>query len=59
MSTVDLGYSAIEGISARKDLTDSEKQKMAAGIIETMRYGNGEYLWINDMQPSCIPLNLD
>ena len=53
-TTVDLGYSAIEGISARKDLTDSEKQKMAAGIIETMRYGNGEYLWINDMQPVMV-----
>jgi methyl-accepting chemotaxis protein len=27
---------------------------MAAGIIEKMRYGNGDYLWINDMKPVMV-----
>jgi methyl-accepting chemotaxis protein len=53
-SIVDVAYSSIEGLYTRKDLSDGEKQKMAAGIIEKMRYGNGDYLWINDMQPAMV-----
>jgi methyl-accepting chemotaxis protein len=53
-SVVDLAYSSIEGVYARKELTDGEKQKMAAGIIEKMRYADGNYVWINDMQPAMV-----
>jgi methyl-accepting chemotaxis protein len=53
-SIIDLAYSSIEGVYARKELTDGEKQKMAAGIIEKMRYADGNYLWINDMQPAMV-----
>jgi methyl-accepting chemotaxis protein len=53
-SVVDLAYSSIEGVYAKKELTDGEKQKMAAGIIEKMRYADGNYVWINDMQPAMV-----
>ncbi|MDR3630987.1 MAG: methyl-accepting chemotaxis protein [Desulfocapsaceae bacterium] len=53
-SVVDLAYSSIEDVYAKKDLTDAEKQKMAAAIVEKMRYADGNYLWINDMQPVMV-----
>jgi methyl-accepting chemotaxis protein len=53
-SVVDLAYTSIEGVYSKKELSDSEKQAMAAGIIEKMRYGNGDYVWINDMKPAMV-----
>ena len=35
-------------------LSAAEAQKRAAARLRTMRYGQGEYFWINDMQPRMI-----
>jgi methyl-accepting chemotaxis protein len=53
-SIVDLAYTSIEGIYARKEIADGEKQKMASEVVEKMRYGAGDYVWINDMKPAMV-----
>ena len=35
-------------------LSAAEAQKRAADRLRTMRYGQGEYFWINDMQPRMV-----
>ena len=53
-SIVNLAYSSIEAIYKKTDLSDAEKQQAAAAVISTMRYGEGNYLWINDMRPFMV-----
>src|SRR6185369_10402856 len=35
-------------------LPRAEAQKKAMEAIKVLRYGNGEYFWLNDMQPKMI-----
>jgi methyl-accepting chemotaxis protein len=40
--------------AAKAQLPDSEAQKRAAARLRQLRYGNGDYFWINDMQPRMV-----
>jgi len=53
-SVVNLAYSAIEGIYARTDLSEPQKQRRALQVVEEMRYQDGNYLWINTMDPVMV-----
>jgi methyl-accepting chemotaxis protein len=53
-SIVNLAYSSIESVYNKPGLTDTEKQQEAAAIVSTLRYGDGNYLWINDMRPFMV-----
>ncbi len=53
-SIVNLAFSSVEAIYRKPDLSDMEKQQEAAAVIGSMRYGDGNYLWINDMRPFMV-----
>jgi methyl-accepting chemotaxis protein len=53
-SVVNLAFTSIEAVYKRSDLSEFEKKNEAKRIVEQMRYGGGNYLWINDMQPAMV-----
>lgn len=53
-SVVNLAYTAMEGVYARTDLSEPEKQRRALQVVEEMRYQDGNYLWINTLEPVMV-----
>jgi methyl-accepting chemotaxis protein len=55
-NTVNTAYGVIEAVSKENGLSLEEKQKKAAGLIKTLRYGpeNKDYFWINDLHPTMV-----
>lgn len=41
-------------LEARGKLSRAEAQKISLAAIRSLRYSNGEYFWINDMQPAMV-----
>ena len=56
-SLVDLGYSTVAAQYAREqsgELTEPQAQAIARDTLRAMRYGDQNYLWINDLRPVMI-----
>ena len=53
-SVINIAYTAIDGIYNQTDISDAEKRQKSQQIIKNMRYAGGNYLWINDLQPTMI-----
>lgn len=51
---VELAYSMVSNVYQRMDLSDAEKQAAAMDLIKNIRYGEENYLWINDMRPYMV-----
>lgn len=54
---VDLGYSAVAAQYSREQagqLTDQQARDNARAILRAMRYGDNNYLWINDLRPAMV-----
>ena len=54
---VEAAFGVIEHYHAKaekNELTQDEAKKNAMAAIQGMRYGNGEYFWINDMTPRML-----
>jgi len=41
-------------IAVRDHLPDDQARKTAAALISKLRYGSGDYFWINDLEPRMI-----
>ncbi|RZA29467.1 MAG: hypothetical protein EOP02_04450, partial [Proteobacteria bacterium] len=53
--SVEIAYSTLAYYQARVEKNDMplvEAQKAAMDAVRMMRYGDGEYFWINDMAPT-------
>jgi len=56
-SLVDLAYSAVAAQYSRVQsgqLTEQQAQQNASEIVRSMRYGDKDYLWINDLRPVMV-----
>ena len=54
---VEVAYGLIAGFDAQAKagtLTTEEAQKRALAALEPLRYGSGDYFWVNDMHPTMI-----
>lgn len=51
---VELAISTLDALSQRPDLSPTQAQQQALQLIQAMRYGGQEYLWVNDLQPSML-----
>ena len=54
---VEAAFGVIEHFHARaekSEMSHDEARKAAMALIRDMRYGNGEYFWINDMAPRMV-----
>lgn len=51
---VELAISTLDALSQRPDLSPAQAQQQALQLIQAMRYGGQEYLWVNDLQPSML-----
>jgi methyl-accepting chemotaxis protein len=40
--------------AAKGTISEEQAKSMALNTIQALRYGNGEYFWINDMQPRMV-----
>src|ERR1700757_2472833 len=40
--------------SQRGEVSVADAQKQALARLATLRYGNGDYFWVNDMQPKML-----
>jgi methyl-accepting chemotaxis protein len=55
LAEVALGIIREEHTAAQKgDIAAAEAQKRAMARLATLRYGNNDYFWINDMQPRML-----
>lgn len=55
LTDVALSIAQQEYESARREnLPDATAKQRAAGRIGSLRYGQGDYFWINDMQPAMV-----
>ena len=55
LTELALGIAKEEHAAAQKGvLSNEEAQKRAAARIGTLRYGNNDYFWINDMHPRLV-----
>lgn len=55
--TISLAYSVLQSEYKRfqeQGLSEEEAKASAIRLISELRYGNGNYVWINDMQPRMI-----
>lgn len=55
--TVQLGHGLLEWAHAQEatgKLTRAQAQAHALGQLDTLRYGDGEYFWVNDMQARMV-----
>ena len=43
-----------EALAKAGTLTTPEAQKAALAALEALRYGNGDYFWVNDMTPAMV-----
>jgi methyl-accepting chemotaxis protein len=56
-SVVELAYSTVAGFEKRAqsgEISQEEAKAGALAALRTMRYGNNEYIWVNDMTPIMI-----
>jgi methyl-accepting chemotaxis protein len=56
-SVVDTAYGVIEqaqGRAARGEIADHVARATALALIKQMRYGHGDYFWVNDMGPKMV-----
>ncbi|QTA79999.1 Methyl-accepting chemotaxis protein signaling domain-containing protein, double cache domain-containing protein [Desulfonema limicola] len=51
---INIPFKMIETIYQLDNISEEKKKEMVIKIIETLRYNNDEYFWINDMKPSMI-----
>ena len=55
--TIELGHGVLvhfHDLATQGKMTQDEAQKMAMETVRGLRYGAGEYLWINDMHPTMV-----
>jgi len=54
---VETAYGVLEhfqGLAAKGDMPEADAKTMALAAIKSLRYGDGEYFWIFDMQPRMV-----
>jgi len=54
---VEVGYDVLQHahkMAADGKLSEAQAKERALSIIAALRYGNGEYFWINDMHPKMV-----
>lgn len=58
---VDSAYSIVASISSRRGLSDDQKKELAKDVLRSIRYGKGDYIWVNDLQANMVmhPLQPD
>ncbi|CAN5891756.1 methyl-accepting chemotaxis protein [soil metagenome] len=55
--TVEVAHSLVvhyHGLIEQNKISEDEAKQAAIKAIRAIRYGDGEYLWINDMQPKMV-----
>ena len=55
--TVQTAYSVVEYFHRRVvhgELTPEQGRRQALQILKTLRYGDDNYFWVNDMQPNMV-----
>jgi methyl-accepting chemotaxis protein len=55
--TVEAAFKVVEYYydqAASGKLTDAEGQRLALAVLNTLRYGESEYFWVNDMSPKML-----
>jgi methyl-accepting chemotaxis protein len=56
-SVVDTAYGVLEqlqGRAARGEISEEVAKAATLALIKQMRYGQGDYLWVNDMRPAMV-----
>ncbi|MBI5443362.1 MAG: cache domain-containing protein, partial [Deltaproteobacteria bacterium] len=54
---VEIACSAVSNLEARVkagELSTAEGQRLAKAAVKALRYGQGDYFWINDLGPTMV-----